>query len=291
MKWPRSIRLLVAWCLGDDDRRVPAVPAGLPAEIVPVVGATLRLLTTYQDADYARLYLSRLGRFTTRRGVDTAMLGEIARLLAVRMAYQDLVWHAQLVLAGGADPEWERFGLVFPAEMLPDPVRPTVREILALFPVAVMNLVVELQIRLGWSDAALRFSLTGRTWRGRLAANLLSSLRRLRPQSVRYAHERPLVERWLHMIDRALTKQPAAAYEVVETAAMLHGLGRPYRRALVNWSLLIDTLAKPTFDGVVPFDDLAGCLAHIRTIAAADPSGEEVHREITRITAGLAHAA
>ncbi|MEW6642731.1 MAG: DUF6537 domain-containing protein [Pseudomonadota bacterium] len=291
MKWPRSVRLLAAWCLGDDDRRVPAVPEGLPAEVVPLVAATLRLLTTYQDAEYARLYLNRLGRFSHRRGVDTAMLGEIARLLAVRMAYQDLIWHAQMALAGGPDPEWERLGLIFAAETLPDPVRPTVREIMALFPVALARLVVDLHLRLGWADSAITLSLTARTWRGRLAANGVSSLRRLRPQSVRYLHERPLVERWLHMIDRALTKQPAAALEVIETAALLHGLGRPYRRALANWSLIIDILAKPTFDGALPLGDLAGCLARLRAIAAADPSGEEVHRAIMQIKAGLAHAA
>ncbi|MBR1220673.1 hypothetical protein JQ557_21915 [Bradyrhizobium sp. U87765 SZCCT0131] len=291
MKWPRFLRLLAAWCLGDDDRRVPPVPADLPAEVKPLVASALRLLTTYQDAEYARLYLSRLGRFSSRRAVDGRMLLEIARLLAMRMAYQDLVWHAQLALAGGPDAEWVDFGMVLAAEALPDPVRPTVREIMALFPVALARLVVDLHVRLGGADAAMTLSLTGRTWRGRLAASCVASLRRLRPQSVRYLHERPLVERWLHMIDRALTKQPAAALEVVETAMLLHGLGRPYRRALVNWSLIIDTLAKPTFDGSLPCEDLAGCLARLRAIAAADPSGEDVHREIMRIKAGLAHAA
>lgn len=288
MKWPRFIRLLMAWLFGDDDRRVPVVPDGLPAEIAPIVAANVRLLTDYQDAEYARLYMDRLGRFVRRKGIEVSALSEIARLLATRMAYQDLIWHSQLILArlSGANVTSDAI-----ADEISDPVQPTLREIVAMFPVSLAELMVDALDWPGWADATVTISLTGRTWRGRLAARLISSLRRLRPQSVRYAQERPLVERWLHMIDRALTKQPLAAWEVIETAMLLRGLGGSYKRGLANWHLIINGLAKPTFDGDLPLPDLGPRLAQVRAVAASDPSGEEVRRQIAQIKAEFAHAA
>ena len=59
-----------------------------------------------------------------------------------------------------------------------------------------------------------------------------AGLRRWRRFSVRYAKERVWVERWLHMIDRSLTKQPAATSEIVQTATIIQGYG--------DWSIVTD---------------------------------------------------
>jgi hypothetical protein len=281
------MRLLAAWALGDDDRRVPAVPAGLPLVVAPIVADNVRLLTFYQDAEYARLYMSRLGRFVNRRGIDDQALCEIARLLAGRMAYDDLIWHAQQTLARIAEQ-----GIPSLADdVYRDPVRPSLRDLISMFPESVAwPLITVLEWR-GRADATVTLTLTGRTLRGRLTAHVVASLRRLRPQSVHYTEERPLVERWLHMIDRALVKQPAATWEVIETATLLRGLGEQYRHALANWHLMINGLAKPTFDGDLPLPDLGEKLAQVRAIAGTDPSGERVRLEIAKIRAGLPHAA
>ena len=53
----------------------------------------------YQGSGYAQLYVDRVRRFIGRPGVDEAMLGEIARLMALRMSYQDPIRIAQLKLA------------------------------------------------------------------------------------------------------------------------------------------------------------------------------------------------
>jgi hypothetical protein len=279
MKLPRFIRLLIAYLLGDDDRRVPKVPDGLPLDVAPVVDGNVRLLTEYQDAEYARLYMDRLGRFMSRRGVDSRMLGEIASLLAGRMAYEDLIWHAQQRLAQGN------------ADRQNNPLKPTWREIVSMLPPKVASPAITALEYPGWIDAIVTISMTTDSWRGRLAVNAIASLRRLRPQSVRYTKERPLVERWLHMIDRALTKQPSAAWEVLGTARLLCGHGNDYKCAVANWHLMIDGLAKPAFDGNLELPDLGQHLARLQEIAAADPSGRGVRQEIARIKAELAHAA
>ena len=89
--------------------------------------------------------------------------------------------------------------------------------------------------------------------------------------SVRYGAERAWVERWLHMIDRALNKQPQAAAEIVQTATMIHDYGDVYRQGLADWHLIIDGLAKPTFDGALALPDLAGAIGEARAAALPDP--------------------
>ena len=112
-----------------------------------------------------------------------------------------------------------------------------------------------------------------------------ASLRRWRRYSVRYARERVWVERWLHMIDRALIKQPAAASAIVQTATMVQGYGDAYRHGLADWHAIIDGLAKPTFDGVLPLQDLAGAVAEARAAALPDPRQAALKRTIAEIRA------
>ena len=112
-----------------------------------------------------------------------------------------------------------------------------------------------------------------------------ASLKRWRRYSVRYAKERVWVERWLHMIDRSLTKQPTAAVAVVQTATMIEGYGDPYRQGIADWNAIIDGLAKPTFDGVLALPDLAGAIAEARAVALPDRRQAVLMRKIAEIRA------
>ncbi|MFX5972615.1 DUF6537 domain-containing protein, partial [Acinetobacter baumannii] len=80
----------------------------------------------------------------------------------------------------------------------------------------------------GWVHrrVSIHFSTASRFSIRRLKVE--SSLRRWRRYSIRYSKERSWVERWLHMIDRALTRQPAAAPAIIATASMVQGYGDVY---------------------------------------------------------------
>src|SRR5215475_11220553 len=95
-----SLRYLFADIIGEQDDSVPYLPQGLPEAAVPVVSDAIHLLIEYQGTRYARLYVERLTRFVGRRGVSEAMLLEIARLMAMRMSYEDAIRIAQLKLLG-----------------------------------------------------------------------------------------------------------------------------------------------------------------------------------------------
>ena len=87
------------------------------------------------------------------------------------------------------------------------------------------------------------------------------------------------------MIARSIVKQPAATDVLVATAAMVQGHGDAYRQGLADWHAIIDGLAKPVFDGVLPLTDLAGAIAEARAAAMPDPRQVSLKRAIAQIRA------
>jgi hypothetical protein len=275
-----SLRYLLADFIGEDGGTPPPLPDNLAETIAPDVSEYIRRLVEYQGAKYARLYVYRLRRFIGRAGVDVAMLGEIARLMAMRMSYEDPIRIAQLKLAEcepGAD-------LQRPAATA-NVRKFRLDELIGALPAVVAEPMLDILEWAGWTHMPVSIKFSGATRLGIRRLKIEAGLRRWRRFSVRYAKERVWVERWLHMIDRSLIKQPAAASEIVQTAAMIQGYGDAYRQGLADWHAIIDGLVKPTFDGVLPLTDLAGAIAEARGAATPDPRQIELKRKIAEIRA------
>jgi len=274
-----SLRYLLADFIGDDDAAPPFLPEGLPDSAVADVSDGIHLLIGYQGPSYAQLYVDRVRRFIGRKGVDEAMLGEIARLMAQRMSYQDPIRIAQLKLnereAARGDPQ-----------RVPDMIgKFRLDELIGALPAAVAEPVLDTLEWLGWTRMPVSIRFSAKSRRGIRRLKIEASLRRWRLFSVRYAKERAWVERWLHMISRSLDKQPGAASAMVRTATMIDGFGARYRQGLADWHAIIDGLAKPTFDGVLPLADLAGAVAEARAGAVPDPRQVALKRAIAEIRA------
>jgi hypothetical protein len=273
-----SLRYLFADIIGDDEEVLPLLPDGLSGGAAPIVSEAIQRLIDYQGPSYARLYVDRLRRFVGRRDVDRAMCCEIARLMAVRMSYEDPIRIAQLKLAEAGD------GHPRPAST-DEVARFRFDELVGALPAKVAVPVLDVLEWLRWTHrpVAVRFSVKSRWGIRRL--KIEAALRRWRLFSVRYASERAWVERWLHMIDRSLTKQPAAALEIVRTATMIQGYGDVYRHGLADWHAIIDGLVKPAFDGALFLPDLAGAVAEARAAAMPDPRQAALKRKIAEIRA------
>jgi hypothetical protein len=273
-----SLRYLLADFIGEDDGTTPFLPDGLPDSVAAAVSEGIHLLTEYQGPSYARLYVERLQRFVGRHDVDDAMLGEIARLMTMRMSYQDPIRIAQLTLAEAGAGN----ASVQPADVVR---KFRLDELVGALPAVVAEPVLDICGLLGWTHkpVSVRFSTASRWGIRRL--KIEASLRRWRLFSVRYAGERVWVERWLHMIGRCLVKQPKATSEIVQTATMVQGYGDAYRQGLADWHAIIDGLAKPTFDGALPLADLAGAVVEARAVAMPDPRQAALKRTIAQIRA------
>ncbi len=275
-----SLRYLFADLIGEEDDTPPFLPEGLPEAVAPAASDAIHMLIDYQSTAYAQLYVDRLKRFVGRRGVDDAMLGEIARLMAARMSYEDPIRIAQLKLAEITDAAGQ------PQPQSTRDVRKfRLDELISALPAIVAEYVLDALEWVGWlhKPVSISFSAAGRLGVRRL--RLEAWLRRWRRYSVRYTKERVWVERWLHMIDRSLTKQPAAAAAMVQTATMIQGYGDPYRQGVADWNAIIDGLAKPTFDGVLALPDLAGAIEEARAAALPDPRQAALKRKIAEIRA------
>jgi hypothetical protein len=115
-----SLRYLLSDFIGEGEGTPPFLPDGLPDSAASMVSEGIHRLMEYQGASYARLYVNRLRRFIGRPDVDDAMFGEIARLMAMRMSYEDPIRIAQLKLAeyemNAGDPraplQWHRQHLI-----------------------------------------------------------------------------------------------------------------------------------------------------------------------------------
>jgi hypothetical protein len=271
-----SIRYLLADFIGDDGGAPPFLSDGLPDAVVPIASEGIERLTEYQGAGYAQLYVDRLTRFIGRRGVDDALLGEIARLMAERMSYDDPIRIAQTTLA-------ELDAGVATANTANDIKKFRWDELVEALPATVADPVLGVLDWTGWlhRPVSIRFSTASRFGIRRL--KIEAGLRRWRLFSVRYGTERAWVERWLHMIDRSLTKQPNAVAEIVQTATMIHDYGDVYRQGLADWHRIIDGLVKPTFDGALALPDLAAAVAEARAAAMPDPRQAALKRKIAEI--------
>ena len=275
-----SLRYLLSDFIGEGEGTPPFLPDGLPDNAASMVIEGIHRLMEYQGASYAQLYVNRLRRFIGRPDVDEAMFGEIARLMAMRMSYEDPIRIAQLKLAecemNAGDPR---------APFADDIRKFRLDELIGALPAAVAEPLLDVLEWMGWTHkrVSIRFSTTSRWGIRRL--KIEAGFRRWRRFSVRYTKERAWVERWLHMISRSLAKQPKAAPAIVQTATMVQGYGDVYRQGLADWHAIIDGLAKPTFDGVLPLSDVAGAIAEARAAAVPDPRQAALKRTIAEIRA------
>jgi hypothetical protein len=269
------IRSTLAELANKDEPVAPVLPAGLPDTVRPMAEDGVALLINYQSAVYAQLYSNRLRRFVGRRNVSDELFSEIARLLAVRMSYHDPIRIAQLKLQepviSGRPPvvDKRRFRLDELVSALPEIVGDPLMWALE-------------RIYCAHRTVPIRFSKVS-IW-GVKRLELESWLRRWRLLSTRYETERVWVERWLHMIDRALTKQPDAAMAIVQTATMIEGYGTGYRHGMAAWHQIIDGLVKPAFDGTLVIADLPDAITRARAVPR-DPKGDQLRKAIGELRA------
>jgi hypothetical protein len=277
-----SLRYLFANFLDEQDHTPPLLPEGLPEDAVAVASEGIEVLMQYQGASYARLYVDRLKRFIGKQGIDGASFRDIARLMTSRMAYEDAIRIAQLKLAEHRGSG----GLVKSTDIK----KFRFDELVDALPAVAADPLLVLLEKIGWSHrrVSIPFSTASKSGIARLKVE--AWLRRWRMFSIRYAQERAWVERWLHMINRSLAKQPQAVRAIIDTATMVQGYGDAYRQGLADWHAIIDGLAKPTFDGVLPISDLAGALAEARAAAMPDTRQVALRRAIAEIRARAAGA-
>ncbi|MBM3549667.1 MAG: indolepyruvate oxidoreductase subunit beta family protein [Alphaproteobacteria bacterium] len=239
-----------------------------------IVAGCARLLD-YQDTAYTKLYLRRLATFDPS---NEPLLAEVARCLALWMAYEDIARVADLKIRRS------RFARVAEEVRLGEDQVLRIREFLHPRPQEIAD-----ALPAGISGWLLRSSLLRRlTAKGRIVETtsvsgflllyLAASLRKIRRRSLRYAVEQARIEAWLAEITAAAPKQPALAMAIAECQQLVKGYGDTHARGIANFETVMSAL--PRLKGTI---DAAERLSKLRQAALADDSGGKLNTAMAEL--------
>jgi indolepyruvate ferredoxin oxidoreductase beta subunit len=256
----------------------------IPESARAIVLEGVRRLVAYEDADYARLYLDRLQPVITadaRANLQGKLLSEVARHLAVRMSYEDVVRVAQAKIAP------ERLARIAREELkvtnepysVHDFLKPGIEELTQLVPPALAHPIRRYAERKGWLGRVY-FGMQIQTTSvfGYVRFLMLAKLRPLRRYGIRYAEEQAQIEGWLRLVLDAAERSPELALEVAECARLIKGYGDTFARGLRNYQAIEARVIRPALAGDIAPGRAADAVASARAAALADPEGESLNR-------------
>jgi indolepyruvate ferredoxin oxidoreductase beta subunit len=244
------------------------------SELQEVMRLGLKRLRDYQGERYAKLYEERMQPFLNG---DKNLAAEVARHLALWMAYEDIIRVADLKTRAS---RFERVRKEVGAKsgepvVVIDYLKPGVEEFASVLPRFLGKRLVAWAERRGKLDAynvGMHIKTSGVF--GYLLVRSLAWLRPWRPFSYRYREEQELIERWLALVSDAAKRDSTLALEVAECARLIKGYGETHRRGKANFLAIVDALVEnPAAAGL---GEQAAAIRKAREAALADPEGKHL---------------
>ena len=267
------------------------IDADYPAELHPVLYEAVARVLDYQDAKYARLYLDRLAtvrEIDAQRGDgDFRLTHEVARHLALRMTFEDIIRVAQLKTRGSRFERVRQEVQAQPDQLVrvTEFLKPGVEEFTSILPPFIGRPILRWaqkkpgRMRKTHVGMHIRTDTVWGFWRVRG----LAGMRRFRRMGLRYKEEHAAIDAWLDLVRRAAQTDSALGLEVVELARLIKGYGDTHKRGTGNYQQIVETLVEPAIAGA-PF--AAGDVKKAREAALADPEGDTLANTLNAITGG-----
>ena len=276
-------------------RSAAASLADLEREIITVMSTAARdmiqegarRLVTYQNIEYAQLYIDRLAPIRLAdeaAGAEGRLLREVGRHLAVRMSYEDAIRVAQAKI----DPT-RRARIA--AEMGAKPgeplhitefLKPGIDEICSLLPPHLARRLLAMAEKRGWTFQR-GMLVNSQSISGFLRLWLIAKLRPRRPKTYRYEEEQRAIEAWLALIVEAAHQSADLALEITECARLIKGYGDTHKRGVANYRLIEEHVMRPALAGHIPLHLAVDAIASARTAALVDPEGEGLAKCLAQI--------
>jgi len=274
----------------DTKKNAAATPALVEHEVArtfPAVAQVtglegVRRLINYQNVPYARLYLSRLRPFIEADrllGTQGKLLKEVARHLAVRMSYEDVVRVAQAKITPARMQRIAHEELRVNDEpySVHDFLKPGIEEMCQLLPSFLARPILRLAERKGWLGRVyFGMEINSTSVSGYLRFLMLAKLRPLRPYGYRYKQEQQQIEDWLALIREASRQSTELALEIAECARLIKGYGDTHARGLANYRAVETRVIRPALAGLISLTRATDAIASARTAALVDPEGESL---------------
>ncbi len=254
-------------------RRINALPEA--AREYALAGA--RKLLDYQDMAYASDYLTMLEGFAARDRAPYGISRELARYLALWMAFDDVIRVADIktrsdrVAKYRAEVGAKDGQIVHMVEFM----HPRLEEIIGTLPPGLANLV-EKSSFLTWffgkftgprlSDSTKISSF--------LMLYFLAGLRRFRRRSLRYVQEHRQIGLWLDHIRSMMAENYDLAVEIIRCQRLIKGYGETHARGMASFRSIMAFI--DTGEGNVTADKII----RLRTAALADDTGKALEKEL-----------
>ena len=249
----------------------------------------VRRLIHYQNVAYAWLYLSRLRPIIEVDQLSNAqgkLVKEVARHLAVRMSYEDVVRVAQAKIAPArmqriAQDELHVNGEPFSVH---DFLKPGIEELCQLLPSFLARPILRQAERRGWLGRVyFGMEINSTSVSGFLRFLMLAKLRWLRPYGHRFKQEQQQIESWMALVREGARHSTGLALEIAECARLIKGYGDTHARGLANYRAIEDRVIRPALAGQIPPARAADAVASARTAALLDPDGESLAKCLAEI--------
>jgi indolepyruvate ferredoxin oxidoreductase beta subunit len=264
-----------------------AQAAALPEGASAIATEGVRRLAAYQNLDYARLYLDRLKPFTEPKLAESKLLAEVARQLAVRMSFEDVIRVAEAKIAPARLKRIEsEIGVKDQPYVVTEFLKPGIEELCQVLPPRLARAIVGYAEKRGWLGTVW-FGMEVKTTSvfGYLRFWSLAKLKRFRPKSWRFAEEQAAIEAWLARIAAAQSRSGELAREIAECARLIKGYGDTWKRGFANYQTIEARLIVPVLEGRIALRTGIDAIASARTAALLDPEGEALTKALAAIDA------
>lgn len=256
------------------------VRAELPASVHDTAFHAVRRLTDYQDAKYAGLYLDRLTTFTDG---DAEVLEAVARHLAVRMSFEDIIRVAQAKIRPERLARIRAETGAAPGEpvTVTEFFKPGVQEIADILPPWMARRLLKRAARKPRLKAwhmAMHVNSTS-IW-GQVRLRFLARLRGWRRRTWRFSQEQAAIAEWLGLVGQAAGIDRVLALEVADLARLIKGYGDTHVRGTANYRRIVERLALPAVSGSIAPAAAVEAIEAARAAALADPEGGALDRAL-----------
>jgi indolepyruvate ferredoxin oxidoreductase beta subunit len=252
----------------------------------PIASAGVVRLADYQNVDYAKLYLKRLEPVIeiekARPGKPDQLLTEVARNLALAMAYEDTIRVAELKIRASRFERVRKEVQVRDGQILDivEYMHPRTQEIAETLPAGLGRFILNTPSVRGIVD---RFTRKGRkvktsSIRGFMLLYMVASFKPLRPRSLRWIDEQKRQDEWLATVIEIAREDYPLAVEVAHLIGLVKGYGETHERGREKYDTLMALIPKLRERG-----NAAAELESLRKAAMADESGEGLKKAVAAI--------
>lgn len=280
-------------------KAVPDAVRAFPLPVQAMLALGYARVCEYQNAAYGQRYLARIGAVLAAEQVadptqqhDYAVTREMARWVALWMAFDDIVRVAQLKSRRARSTRVQAEVKCTPGDVLKvyEHFKPGVAEFAALLPKPLaQRLSAWNRQRMAEGEAswAIPIKLGSHTVTGMLALRVLAAMKWWRQYGSRFDEEQTLIDEWSTAVQHGLAGGWQLGHEIALCGRLIKGYGSTNERGKDNLLHVVRHLASPAWSGSAlrTAAERAEAIRQARVAALGDEEGKTLDQTLAKLGA------